>query len=151
MEPDYDRIFTSIKRMVSRNIRKERTVGLALSSFDSQVGAFWVDGGNYITLNRNVVEAMDANQRNLQEKKALVTVLLMHEYIHSLGFGSEIAARDLTAKIIEREMGRESLEYSIAESGPWNVFPFLSEYRGRISERIDIVNRFGSRDTDYIG
>ncbi|MGC8574205.1 MAG: hypothetical protein ACP5LC_01600 [Thermoplasmata archaeon] len=150
MKLNYDNILKEVKRIVRKYIKNDRPVGLAISYFDPRVGAYWVSGGNYIVLNGNIISAMDAWGRTQNEKEALVKVLLTHEYIHSLGYEDEMITRKITSKIIEKEDGKESLEYELSDKGPWEIFPFIVSYPYHSDQRIEIVGNFDSESTDYI-
>ncbi len=150
MKLNYDYIFKEVKRIVRKHVKKDRPVGLAISYFDPGVGAYWVSGGNYIVLNGNLISAMDAWGRGQTEKEALVKVLLTHEYIHSLGYEDEMGTRKMARQIMEKEIGKGSLEYELSDKGPWEVFPFLASYSFNSDGKIQIIGNFDSDDTDYI-
>ncbi len=149
-ELNYDNILTEVKKIVKKYIKKSRPIGLAFSYFDVSVGAFWVEGGNYITMNANILDAMDKMQKSRLEKEALVKVLLMHEYIHSLGYEDELVTRNITKDIMGREFGTESLEFKLSDDGPWALYPELTSYPGYVSNKINVVTNFDSENTNYI-
>ncbi len=118
-ELNYDNILAEVKKIVKKYIMKSHPIGLTNSYFDVSIGAFWVEGGKYITMNANILDAMDKMQKSRLEKEALVKVLLMQEYIHSLGNEDEVVTRNITKDIIGREFGTESLEFKLSDDGPW--------------------------------
>lgn len=150
MKLNYDSILKDIKKSIRKYLGGDRPVGLAISYFNPAIGAYWASGGNYIVLNGNIISAMNAVGRSQREKEALVRVLLMHEYIHSLGYEDELVTRNLTNNIIGREVGIDSLEFKISSEGPWKVFPFITEYPWKSGNNISVVSNFDSDNTDYI-
>ncbi len=150
MKLNYDNILKEIKKVSKKYIKKDRPVGLAISNFDSRVGAYWISGGNYIVLNGNLLSALDELGVPDTEKEKLVKIILLHEYIHSLGYEDEMATRIITQNITAQEYGKNSLEYRLSSEGPWEVYPEISQYRGKFDSTVKIINNFDTDSTDYI-
>ncbi|MGC8645359.1 MAG: hypothetical protein ACP5UO_03710 [Thermoplasmata archaeon] len=148
---DFDSIFTLVRKAVKSYLGKERVgIGLALSSLPAGLGAFWEVGGNYIVMNRNLIGAMKSMGRSSLEINSLVFVILMHEYLHSLGVLDEAGARELTRRICSNFFPEDHPAYLLSEKDPWQVYPFLMTAPGGRGEEMEIVRQFDTNSTSYI-
>lgn len=148
---DYDSVFTLVRKAVKSVINKERVgLGLALADLPSQLGAFWEVGGNYIVMNRNLLDALKYARRPSEEINSFVFVILMHEYIHSLGELDEYMAREITAKICATIFEEGHPAFEMATRDPWQVYPFLMQVPNGNGENLRIINNFDSDSVSYI-
>lgn len=148
---DYNSIFSLVRKAVKSTLGKERVgLGLALADLPSQLGAFWEVGGNYIVMNRNLLDALKVANRSGTEVNSFVFVILMHEYLHSLGVLDESRAREMTARIcaIIFEEGHPAFE--IGTKDPWQVYPFLMKIPNRNGGNLKFINNFDSDTVSYI-
>ncbi|CAC11865.1 hypothetical protein [Thermoplasma acidophilum] len=151
MDVDYDAIFSQIKGYVKTVLKKERAgIGLAIGEFDPKVAAFWQVGGNYIVMNGALIRALEQRLNDREAIQNYVIVVLMHEYLHSLGYTDEIAARRLTHTILEAVLGGEHMATKISSRDLWEVFPQLYYAQPRYGAPLKIVDRFATRDASYI-
>jgi hypothetical protein len=148
---DYNSIFSLVRKAVKTSINKERVgLGLALADLPSQLGAFWEVGGNYIVMNRNLLDALKFAHRPVEEINSFVFVILLHEYLHSLGFLDEYKARAMTARICTTFFEEGHPAYEIGTRDPWQVYPFLTQVPNRNGENLRIVGNFDSDSVSYI-
>jgi hypothetical protein len=104
----YADLFRLVKRLVERHLKKSRAgmmLGLASLGLapDGFLGGYFVLGSNAIILNRDVlhyVKAHDAPHHN-----AYAFHVLLHEYLHTLGYYREDEVRPLAHAISREALG----------------------------------------------
>ncbi len=148
---DFDGIFSMVKETVKAGIGKERVgIGLAMTDLPNALGAFWEVGGNYIVMNDNIVRAIRIAVKTEKEFNSFIFVILMHEYIHTLGFVDEVETRKLTADICSKFFEEHHPVHVLANSDPWEVYPFLKQIPRSGDPTIRFVSKFDSDTTSYI-
>ncbi|MGC8562181.1 MAG: hypothetical protein ACP5UZ_04430 [Thermoplasmata archaeon] len=148
---NYNSIFSLVRKAVKSTLGKERVgLGLALADLPSQLGAFWEVGGNYIVMNRKLLEALKVANRSGAEVNSFVFVILMHEYLHSLGVLDENRARELTAKICATIFEEGHPAFEIGTKDPWQVYPFLMKVPNGNGGNLKFINNFDSDTVSYI-
>lgn len=152
VELDYDKVFRIVKRDVRKVLGKERAgLGLALSDLPSTLGAYWQVGGNYIVMNESLINAMTGVAKSVTEFNSYIYVILMHEYLHSLGYIDEMDARRTTAYVVRTVLGTEHHAYAMSAGDIWTIYPMLKYVRGGNGQNLRIVGTFDSSSTSYIG
>ncbi|HUR67995.1 MAG TPA: hypothetical protein VM370_02025 [Candidatus Thermoplasmatota archaeon] len=162
---DYTELFRIVKELVERRLRKSRAgimlglapLGLSPSGF---FGGYFVLGSNAIVLNRDVL-----NYVKLKEPawhNAYAFHVLLHEYLHTLGYLSEDDVRPLAHAISVEALGADHPSTRIAaamvpgETGETPaffrelVFPKFG-YAPAQRPSIEIVKGFDPDATSYIG
>jgi hypothetical protein len=144
----YGDIFTLVKKTVKMSLGQHR-VGLMLylGNLPMRVGAFHPMGTNDIVLNRRLLEAAAKTE---PKWKAYVFSILLHEYLHSLGYADERQVRGLTYRISLENFGQGHPVVEAAVTGPWvNLSPEAYESLG---EEMDLerVPDFERIDSGYI-
>jgi hypothetical protein len=148
---DYNSIFSLVRKAVKSITNKERVgLGLALADLPSQLGAFWEVGGNYIVMNKNLLDALKYVHRPTAEINSFVFVILMHEYLHSLGVLDEYKARAMTARICATIFDEGHPAFEMGTKDPWQVYPFLAQVPNGNGENLRIINNFDSDSVSYI-
>ena len=133
-----------MKKAVKRSLGLHR-VGLMmyLGNLPIRVGAFHPLGTNDIVLNRRLLGSTKS-----RKQKAQVFAILVHEYLHSLGFTDERRVRKLTYKVCQENFGKNHQTVDAALTGPWaslseedydELEPELDLELVRDFERIDSV------------
>lgn len=143
----YGDIFTIVKKAVKRSLGEHR-VGLMLylGNLPLKVGAFHPIGTNDIVLNRRLLKGIKSELKH----KAYIFSILLHEYLHSLGYVDERQVRGLTYKVCVDNFGSEHPVVEAAISGPWvNLSP---EDLEEIEENLDLelVRDFERINSGYI-
>jgi len=112
----YGDIFVLVKKAV-RNTLREHRVGLMLylGNLPMNVGAFHPMGTNDIVLNRRLIKAAAKTE---PKWKAYVFSILLHEYLHTLGYADERQVRGLTYKVCLDNFGDHPVTEA-AVTGPW--------------------------------
>ena len=144
----YGDIFALVKKAVKRSLGQHR-VGLMLYlvNLPMKVGAFHPMGTNDIVLNRRLLEAAAKTE---PKWKAYVFSILLHEYLHSLGYADERQVRGLTYRISLDNFGRDHPVVEAAVTGPWvnlSREDFESMGEGMDLERVPDFERI---DSGYI-
>ncbi len=116
-------IFDVVKTVVRRHLKTERTglmLGLAnLGGGQSGlVGGFFQVAGNMIVMNTLPFKRMEATRPDLRTPFAFH--ILLHEYIHSIGYLTEQETRPLVLEISRAEFGEEHPVTKLAED--WRPF-----------------------------
>jgi hypothetical protein len=124
---NYSHLFDLIRRIVSNVLKKSRAgilLGLEDLGFHPQgfVGGYHRVGTNEIYLNRNVLQMM-REETPEAHYKAYLFHLLLHEYIHSIGFVDEQKTRDFTSIISRSIFDTKHPVYKIAAWGLNALFP----------------------------
>lgn len=87
---------------------------LFLGNLPIRVGAFHPMGTNDIVINRRLLGSIS----NLKQK-ANIFAILLHEYLHTLGYSNERKVRRLTYKICQENFGKKHPVVESALTGPW--------------------------------
>jgi len=120
---------------------------LYLGNLPMRVGAFHPMGTNDIVLNRKLIESAS----NTETKwKAYVFSILLHEYIHTLGYGDEKYVRSLTYRICLDQFGSKHIVTEASVTGPW--VDLTPEDFETISEDMELerVRDFERIESSYI-
>lgn len=112
----YGDLFTLVKKAVKSSLGEHR-VGLMLflGNLPLRVGAFHPLGTNDIVLNRRLLRDPISDPKH----KAHIFSILLHEYLHSLGYTDERQVRGLTYRVCIENFGREHPVVDATISGPW--------------------------------
>ena len=151
---DYSCIFELVKAAVETTMNKRRVgLMLGLSDLPNHVGALHQMGSNFIVMNKRLLkEVIRSGNRKLIN--AYIFHILLHEYIHSLGFLNEQKTQTLTFAISEEVLGPDHPATKIARYGIGSIFTNigrLDHYEpGRIRE-IEIVDDFETDNLNYFG
>ena len=154
---DFSEIFSLVKFCVRRFLGKERTglmLGLTELGGTSNyfVGAFYPIGSNFIVLNKTPLKIVKAYRPELYNSYCFV--MLLHEYLHSIGILDEKKARYLTSLICEKFFGRNHpttiISKDLTKIFPEIIFASLDWQPKEISG-IEIVKDFEKENLDYIG
>ena len=87
---------------------------LLLGNLPVRVGAFHPMGTNEIVINRKLFENKTGEAWRNQ-----VFAILLHEYLHTLGYEDEHLVRKITYKICSDAFGRQSPIVEAVLTGPW--------------------------------
>lgn len=148
---NYGDIFDVVKRAVKETIGRER-VGLMLylGNLPLRVGAFHGLGSNGIVINRRLIDLMSKSARSITEMNSFTFTLLLHEYLHSLGYVDERHVRGLTHKISKEIFGRDHPATMMALQLPIpRIPPSELQLRARDLE-LELVKDFERSNQSYI-
>jgi hypothetical protein len=112
-------IFEVVKAIVLKSMKKSRG-GLMLGMADlgnhpkGFLGGFFTAGSNVIVLNKNPLQRITETRPELYKPYAFH--VLLHEYIHSLGYLDERMVNSKVYEITKEALGEEHLATQIAAS-----------------------------------
>ncbi|MBS7624161.1 MAG: hypothetical protein QXS36_01560 [Candidatus Bathyarchaeia archaeon] len=145
----YADIFDLVKKAVKRTIGLHR-VGLILYLKDlpPHIGAYYQVGSNGIVLNKLLINLAGRSLMSRVEFNSLIFSLLLHEYLHSLGFLDERKVRRLVYEICLKTFGEDHPVVKMALDPPKIAVPLnIRELSGG---GFEIVKDFERIEHQYI-
>jgi hypothetical protein len=148
-------IFEVVKESVWKTIRKSRA-GLELglvqlgNSPQGLVGAYYVSGSNIIIMNETPLQRIQETNPNLLTP--YIFSVLLHEYLHSMGYFDEEYVKNLTYQVSCEIFGRDSVIAEISMDMR-KFFPNLIYPEGApdVNAPVKIVKDFDRSSIRYIG
>jgi len=151
-------IFELVKQSVRQFLNIHRA-GLMLGLADLGmnegyfIGAFYPVGSNIIVMNRMPLEVATRNT-DKHVSNAYCFHILLHEYLHSLGYLREREVRELTSEVCRQALGRDHPATTMAEQGIATYFPKMRYFPRRFSPpkdlQIELVRDFDKSNAQYI-
>jgi len=124
---------------------------LFLDDMPLQLGAYHPLGTNNIVLNRTLVQIAEAATKSKRLVNAFVYSLLVHEYLHALGYVPEAEVRPLVYKISKECFGDDHIVTKLAEKSPWALLRGVPLNRIEAPKRVmEIVKDFEKSNREYI-
>lgn len=149
----FDDIFEMVKAATERSLKMHRAgLTLVLGDIPNSVGAYHEMGSNAIVMNRNMLRIVENLSKSRSKRNAYVFMILLHEYLHSLGYTSDREVRELGKQIADEYLGRRHMAGEMAVRPLDQFFPDLGKLSGfRDRGEYQTVRRFDSSSTPYIG
>ena len=149
---DFNTVYELVKDTVKRTIRAYRVgLMLVLDDLPLQVGAYHGVGSNSIVMNRLFLQIVQATASSKRVVNAFIYTILLHEYLHALGFLPESDVRPLVYRISLKSFGEDHIATRLAEFGPWVLLKDVPigviEAPKRVAE---IVKNFEGTNQRYI-
>jgi hypothetical protein len=117
-------VFELVKKSAERSLGQRRAgLMLYLARLPKHIGAFHTLGTNGIVMNRKTLDSVTHGARSLREINSYVYSILLHEYLHSLGYVQERDVKRLVYEISLRTFGPDHPATKIASNGPGAIFP----------------------------
>lgn len=149
---DYDEIFELVKRIVEESLGEHRAgLTLVLANMPNNVGAYHPVGANIIVANKALINSMRQISKNPRELNAFVFMVLMHEYLHSLGYLDELEVRRLSQNICKSALGEDHPTVKLATANWLEMYPQLLALSQPSSKEFEVIKKFDSSSTSYIG
>ncbi|HZW57042.1 MAG TPA: hypothetical protein VFF30_12195 [Nitrososphaerales archaeon] len=150
---DFDEIFELVKRIVEQELGKHRAgLTLILSDMPNTVGAYHPVGSNNLVVNRALVDSMRKLARDPREINSFVFMILLHEYLHSLGYLDEGQVRKVSRDICSDALGPDHITVKLANANWLELYPELvNSSRTSFSKGFEVVKKFDSSSMSYIG
>ncbi len=148
----FDTIFEMVKAATERTLGMHRAgLTLVLGDIPNNVGAYHEMGSNAIVMNRNLLRIVEKLAKSRSRVNAYVFMILLHEYLHTLGYTSDRQVRSLGRQISEDYLGRRHPASEMADRPLDRFFPELMKFSGfRDKGEYQTVRRFDSSSTPYI-
>jgi len=149
---NFDDIFEMVKSATERTLGMHRAgLTLVLGDIPNNVGAYHEMGSNAIVMNRNMLRIVEKLSKTRSKRNAYVFMILLHEYLHTLGYASDRQVRTLGRRISDECLGKKHLAGEMAVRPLDQFFPDLGKFSGfRDKGEFETVDRFDSSSTSYI-
>ena len=116
----FSEVWEIVRNTVKDYLGKHRVgMMLFLDDLPLQLGAYYPSGTNNIVLNRALVQIAEAATKSKQLVNAFIYSLLVHEYLHALGYVSEAEVRPLVYEVSRACFGEDHIVTKLAEKSPW--------------------------------
>ena len=147
---EFSDIFELVKKVVKETMNQHRVgLMLVLADLPISVGAFHALGSNTIVMNRTLLRHFEKSESKY--KKEFIFLVLLHEYLHSLGYTNEAEVRSFSYKIVAKGFGVEHPLTQIAERGPFSILPKLPRYGiYGTGENPELIKSFEKNQRTYI-
>ena len=144
----YEGIFRVVRESVYEYLGVRRSgLSLVLRDMPTNVLGYHVAGSNFIVLNRRIFKAAERMDRRIFN--SLAYVVLLHEYLHSLGFLDESIVREYVRRISEAFFGRGHPVYRFSVS-PYNEELVREAYKYLEPEKWELIREFDYESRRYI-
>jgi len=124
---------------------------LVLGDIHNEVGAYHQMGSNAIVMNRNLMKIVWRATRSKTRRNAYTFMILLHEYLHTLGFEDDGQVREISRKITDAYVGKGHLAGEMAVGPLDRFFPEIGQFAMfRDNGSFETVRKFDSSSTSYI-
>lgn len=148
----YDEIFSIVKAHVEGVMGLHRAgLTLGLSSLPPGVGAYHVVGSNMIVLNRDLLDRVRRSEPP-EIVSSFLYMLLLHEYLHSLGVIDEARVRKTSDEVATQMLGSGHPASVLIRTPLTELFPYLDSLHEaeRPEGGVEVVRNFDSRSYSFI-
>jgi hypothetical protein len=148
----FDEIFEMVKDATDTELGLHRAgLTLVLGDIPNSVGAYHQMGSNAIVMNRNLLRIVDKLSESRGKRNSYVFMILLHEYLHALGYSSDERVRKLGKQVAEGFLGKNHLASEMAVRPLDVFFPELQKFTGfRDNGEYETIKKFDSSSTSYI-
>ncbi|MCP8305045.1 MAG: hypothetical protein H3Z50_06240 [archaeon] len=147
-------IFELVKETTERSIGRRRAgLTLYLANLPLYIGALYKRGSNTIVMNRLVLEAMKKITELKDDADVFTYVILLHEYLHTLGYSGERQVRTLAYKISIDSFGPNHKITEFSRKGLSSILPQIirvTPKRRGMDLNLEIVKDFDRSSITYI-
>ena len=121
---DFGDVFELVKKSAEHSLGRRRAgLMLYLAKLPNHIGAFHTMGTNGIVMNRTTLDMITHGARSLREINSYVYSILLHEYLHALGYVEEREVRKLVYDVSLDTFGPGHPATEIASKGPSSILP----------------------------
>jgi hypothetical protein len=148
----FENIFEMVKIATEQGLGRHRAgLTLVLGDIPNSVGAYHEMGSNAIVMNRNLLRVVDKISRSKMMRNSYIFMVLLHEYLHSLGYADDRHVRRLGKEISKKYFGSRHAAAKMAVAPLDSFFPEMAKYMAfRDRGEFETVHRFDSSSTPYI-
>ncbi|MCP8305595.1 MAG: hypothetical protein H3Z49_00570 [archaeon] len=145
-------VFELVKETVERVVGLRRA-GLTLYLVDlpMNVGGFHQIGSNVIVMNRTLLRAIEGMAESKKEVNSFVYFILLHEYLHALGYTEEERVRELAYYISASSFGQDHYITRLSKKGFAYILKQISHVPRGEGRKVEIVKDFDRSSMSYIG
>ena len=148
----YGRVWELVKTTTKKALGEQRVgMMLFLDDLPVQLGAYHPVGTNNIVLNRKLVQIVESSVKSRRLLNAFIYVLLLHEYVHALGYIREDRARRLVYRVSKLSFGEDHIVAQLARTSPWALLKGIPVNVIEAPKRVmEIVKDFEQSNQKYI-
>ncbi len=148
----FNEVYEIVKDTAKRSTGRYRVgLMLVLDDLPLQVGAYHPVGSNSIVMNRLFLQIVQATASSKRIVNSFIYTILLHEYLHAVGFLSESQVRPLAHRISLESFGQDHVATRLAEVGPWTLLKDVPVGVLKAPERVaEIVKNFETTNQRYI-
>ncbi len=141
-----------VKAAAEKSLRLHRAgLTLVLGDIPNNIGAYHEMGSNAIVMNRNLLRIVERVSSSKSQVNSYVFMILLHEYLHSLGYEDDGQVRTLSKDITRSFLGEGHPAAEMAVKPLDAFFPDMGKYAAfRDKGYYETVRRFDSSSTPYI-
>ncbi|MEM4648553.1 MAG: hypothetical protein QXK09_01060 [Nitrososphaerota archaeon] len=149
----FGEIFSVVKKAVEEVLGVRRAgLELLLVDLPGEVGAMHQIGSNAIIMNRRHLQALLKSSRSRLEINSYIFLILLHEYLHSLGVLDEGEVAALSMKVIKEALGEDHPAYRMAPRKLAEIAEQLIGEDDLITlDDAEIIRDFDTDNSQYIG
>jgi hypothetical protein len=149
---DFGSVWDIVKDAVKTVLQQYRVgMMLFLDDLPLHLGAYHPVGTNNIIMNRHLLEVVSRNVEAPLEVNAFAFNILLHEYLHAIGYLHEGEVRALVYKIARACFGEDHAATRLTSIGPWSVLKAVPLAVRPMSKRsVEIVRDFDTSSRGYI-
>jgi len=149
---DFSDVFKLVKESAQRALGRRRAgLMLYLARLPKHIGAFHTLGSNGIVMNRTTLDMVTHGGRSMREINSYVYSILLHEYLHALGYVEEREVRKLVYDVSLETFGPGHPATEIAAKGPSAMFPEVTLTEpGPRTDDIEVVPDLERNSRNYI-
>lgn len=149
---DFGTVWNIVQDAVKTVLRQYRVgMMLFLDDLPLQLGAYHPVGTNNIIMNRRLIEVVAQSVEAPLEVNAFAFNILLHEYLHAIGYLHEGEVRALVYKVARACFGEDHEVTRLASAGPWSVLKTVPLTTQPAPKRgVEIVRDFDTSSRGYI-
>jgi len=149
---DFGSVFGLVKDAVEDTMGERRPgLMLALQQLPENIGALHPVGTSFIVMNKDMLKKVRAFYGQ-ETFNSCVFYVLLHEYLHTLGYLNEADVYRLSYLICRRVLGERHASTMIARHGIGSVMPEIGiQVQHPSDDWLEIVDGFDSENMSYIG
>lgn len=148
---DYGEIFELVKKAVKKTLGLHRAgLLLYLANLPPNIGAYHILGSNIIVLNRALIHVMSKSMFSKRDFNSLIFSLLLHEYLHSLGFFNEGEVRRLVYEVSLDIFGEDHPAVKMALNPPLLNPSIILMEKYLLNDELEIIRNFEKSESSYI-
>jgi hypothetical protein len=108
-------------------------------------------GSNAIVVNTYLLTLLKRIVKSTEEYNSYIFMVLLHEYLHSLGIVDENAVRQMTFDLCSWMLGNDHTATKMAKNGPSAMYPELrSSIQSQFGRDFQVVKNFDRTNQTYI-
>jgi hypothetical protein len=143
-------IFELVKDIVYKKYKKSRGgLSLYLVNAPTYILAYHIMGSNLIAINKIILDALYQITEDKRKINSYIFVVLLHEYLHSLGIYDERLVSKIEFEICQEFFGEDHITTQMINRGILEIFPELKFFpiKTKIKDGYEIVKDFDRSST----